>query len=53
MPSSEEEFEASEKEEVDDAGDGPVGLATLRTPSHVLSGHTAVVIAADWLPGKS
>jgi WD40 repeat protein len=28
-------------------------LATLRTPSHVLSGHTAVVIAADWLPGKS
>lgn len=50
--SSEEEFESSEKEEVDvDSGDGPVGLATLRTPSLVLIGHTSVVICADWLHG--
>ncbi|CAG7726096.1 unnamed protein product [Allacma fusca] len=49
--SSEEEFESSEKEEFDESGDGPIGLATLRTPSSVLSGHTSVVIAADWLPG--
>ncbi|ODM93041.1 WD repeat-containing protein 37 [Orchesella cincta] len=50
--SSEEEYEASEKEEVDvDSGDGPVGLATLRTPSSILNGHTSVVICADWLCG--
>lgn len=51
--SSEEEFESSEKEEFDDGIDDPVGLATLRTPSHVLGGHTSVVIAADWLVGMS
>jgi len=50
--SSEEEFESSEKEDIEEGGaDGPIGLATLRTPSQVLSGHTSVVIAADWLPG--
>lgn len=50
--SSEEEFESSEKEEFDENGDGPIGLATLRTPSQVLSGHSSVVICADWLPGR-
>jgi len=50
--SSEEEVESSEKEEIDENADGPVGLATLRTPSSILSGHTSVVICADWLPGK-
>lgn len=51
--SSEEEFESSEKEEIDvDSGDGPVGLATLRTPSLILNGHTSVVICADWLYGE-
>ena len=55
MHSSEEEFESSEKDEVDEGGDGPglMGLATLRTPSHVLSGHSSVVISADWLPGTT
>ena len=49
--SSEEEFESSEKEEVEDNVDGSIGLATLRTPSSILNGHTSVVICADWLAG--
>lgn len=51
--SSEDEFESSEKEEAEEGGsDGPIGLATLRTPSQVLNGHTSVVIAAAWLHGR-
>lgn len=34
-----------------DSNNGPVGLATLRTPSTTLTGHTSVVICADWLNG--
>ncbi|XP_047490920.1 LOW QUALITY PROTEIN: WD repeat-containing protein 37-like [Penaeus chinensis] len=54
--SSEDEVDGSDREDEEDGGmmgvrgDG-VGAATLRTPLRELTGHTSVVIAADWLPG--
>lgn len=51
--SSEDEVDGSDREDEDDGGrgDGAGGPATLRTPLRELTGHTSVVIAADWLPG--
>ena len=57
--SSEDEVDGSDREDEDDGGvmggggrisDSGVA-ATLRTPLRELTGHTSVVIAADWLPG--
>ncbi|XP_045612520.1 WD repeat-containing protein 37 [Procambarus clarkii] len=54
--SSEDEVDGSDHEDEEDGGlmggrgDGG-GAATLRTPLRELTGHTSVVIAADWLPG--
>ncbi|XP_066977066.1 WD repeat-containing protein 37 isoform X2 [Macrobrachium rosenbergii] len=57
--SSEDEVDGSDREDEDDGGgiggggrlsDGG-GVASLRTPLRELTGHTSVVIAADWLPG--
>ncbi|XP_064111734.1 WD repeat-containing protein 37-like isoform X2 [Macrobrachium nipponense] len=57
--SSEDEVDGSDREDEDDGGgiggggrlsDGG-GAASLRTPLRELTGHTSVVIAADWLPG--
>lgn len=56
MHSSEDEVDGSDREDEEDGvmmgvrGDGG-GAATLRTPLRELTGHTSVVIAADWLPG--
>lgn len=56
MHSSEDEVDGSDHEDEEDGGlmigrgDGG-GAATLRTPLRELTGHTSVVIAADWLPG--
>lgn len=54
--SSEDEVDGSDREDDDDVGlsggrgecGGP---STLRTPIRELTGHTSVVMAADWLPG--
>ncbi|KAB7499723.1 WD repeat-containing protein 37 [Armadillidium nasatum] len=52
--SSEDEVDGSEHEDEDDWGGrvaGSIGSSTLRTPLKELTGHSNVVIAADWLPG--
>ncbi|KAK3853554.1 hypothetical protein Pcinc_039913 [Petrolisthes cinctipes] len=54
--SSEDEVDGSDREDDDDVGlaggrgEGG-GPSTLRTPIRELTGHTSVVMAADWLPG--
>ncbi|RXG53682.1 WD repeat-containing protein 37 [Armadillidium vulgare] len=53
---SADEVDGSEHEDEDDWGGrvtGSIGSSTLRTPLKELTGHSNVVIAADWLPGHS
>lgn len=51
--SSEDEVDGSEHEDEEDWGSRAPGIetsSTLRTPLKELTGHSNVVIAADWLP---
>jgi len=49
--SSEEDIDVCEKDEYEEEVAASEGMPSLRTPVCEFTGHTGVVIAADWLPG--
>lgn len=49
--SSEEDIDLCEKDEYEDEVAVSEGTPSLRTPVCEFTGHTGVVMAADWLPG--
>ena len=51
VQSSEEDVDMCEKDEYEEEVAASDGMPTLRTPVCELTGHTGVVMAADWLPG--
>ncbi|XP_066993121.1 WD repeat-containing protein 37 isoform X2 [Anabrus simplex] len=51
LHSSEEDLDSCEKDEYNDDVAASEGTPSLRTPVCELTGHTGVVMAADWLPG--
>lgn len=49
--SSEEDVDICEKEEYEEEVATSEGMPSLRTPVCEFTGHTGVMMAADWLPG--
>jgi len=49
--SSEEDVDVCEKDEYEEEVAASEGMPSLRTPVCEFTGHTGVVMAADWLPG--
>lgn len=49
--SSEEDIDLCEKDEYEEEVGTSEGMPSLRTPVCEFTGHTGVVMAADWLPG--
>jgi len=49
--SSEEDVDVCEKDEYEEEVAASEGIPSLRTPVCEFTGHTGVVMAADWLPG--